>query len=528
MNRSVEMTPIRRKLTKKTEVVPQNTSQNNNIKSNISNITRNVNINTLKVNISNNFFNDIDTKIKTINDLINAIEINSYFNNLNYNNDEDIKNVFKTFIDKIDSIEKSAIELKAAYNNEINQYKLEIKNKNQEIDSISNRIKEKGNVTTNIIRNAIAPFKIVKDDNIRLFNKLLIAEKKLLQNHDIFESKLDNLKVEFKEVLYNKIVDYYNSFISKDSINLNITKNTIIPNLIKLTKIIKDGKEYLKKMENKIVMSLGNGNNYNLNGNNSVKITEKINSIKIILDDLEKNLKEAIEALKNKLTNKVGQLKESIKNKIIELINKIKNCIEAIKSNTSLKAIQNDLKALQTKYKNLEKDLNTSFNSIFNKNSNVKANEAKLNKLLNGLEKLFKNSSSGLVVNTNRSIPVNNGRNRGSNTSSVTTPVTTPVTHNFVNGKKYQKVINTSDLTVGNTLLWKSQQKRPMKGNINKINRAKKEVTIKKPYYIYPQKPTNNTQKTLQNGLYVQTPTIKFNEFNKKNVKVQVPKSPNP
>jgi hypothetical protein len=152
-------------------------------------------------------------------------------------------------------------------------------------------------------------------------------------------------------------------------------------------------------------------------------------------------------------------------------------------------------------------------------NNNVKTNEEKLKKLLNDLEKLFTNSSSGLVVNTSRSIPVNSENNRKLNTSQANPQIT-----KFVNGKNYKKVTNTSALKEGNTLLWKSEENRPMKGNINKINKVKGEVTIKKSYFQYSQNPSNKQKQTITSRSFFPY-TIKFNKFNEKNVKVQVKNS---
>jgi hypothetical protein len=449
----------------------------NRKKDNIRDIIKSQNINSKKVNIEDSFFTDIEESIKNINNSISEIKIDSYINKIKYNNNNSIKLSFADFIKNITTIEGN-IKLFNENILSINNYIEEINNKNREIQKIYDEIKISvvGNIQTNVIlREGVSPLKMIKDLNIKLLDKLTKYLKQINYANTSFDTKINNLKFEFKEILYNKIVSYYNNLIPKNKINLNITKNNIIPNLIKLTKIIKDGKEYLISINEKISMPLGNGNNYNLENTNLSKITKRINVISELLNNLETDMKDAIKNLKDKTTADITGIKNRIKEKTEKLIQAIRDCISKIKinknnKNTGLEKIKNDLKVLEGKFTN---DLFTNFNSILKENKNVVALEKKLNSILSGMDSLLKNEkvdnngknnidlseSVNSIVTQRLGTEINNSKNQKNNTI------------NFL-GKKYRNFKNNNKLIVGQTYLWNSRQKDKYRtGTINSINK---------------------------------------------------------
>jgi len=461
----------RRKQVLTKRVVTQRPVVNNSSKkATINTIISSANINNKKVTVEGDFFTNIDQIILDIKNLTTNIKIDSYFeSNINYNSNNSIKSLFNKFIADIKNIEVKKEELEV-YNSQITTKIEDINNKSSDLDSIVTRLSVLGNKNTNAnVRSALKKVKPTIDNNKNLRIELNKYKTKVTNEVEDSGAMIENLKYEFKEVLYNKIINHYNKLIPRDIINLNINRNTIIPNLIKLKEIITNGKKYLDSINEKISMSLGNGNNYNLDKNTLNTITEKIKLISNLLNKLETDMKDAIKNLKDKTTADITGIKNRIKEKTEKLIQAIRDCILKIKNNKNngLEKIKSELKVLEGKFTN---DLFTNFKNIFKEDNNVVALEKKLNSILSGMQRLFENAGNNGKNNVNLSATVSPvvqgilGRDTISNNKKNNTTI-------FL-GKKYRNFKNNNELKVGQTYLWNGSQKGKYRtGTIDSINK---------------------------------------------------------
>lgn len=473
MNTGQQPAGDRKKQVLTKRVVQQRAVTNNSLKkASISTIISNANINKKRVTIEGNLFSNIDQIISDIKSLTTTIKIDSYFEgSINYNNDESIKSLFNKFIEAMKNIESKNQKLKK-YTGIIDTKSNDIRTKLTELQNVVTSLSALGNKNTNAnIRNALQKVKPTIDYNKRLSMELTKYKIKVSNELEDSEAMINNLKLEFKEVLYNKIINHYNGLIPKDKINLNVSSNSIIPNLINLSKIIKDGKKYLESINEKISMSLGNGNNYNLDVNTQSIINEKIKVISDLLNKLEVTMKDAIQTLKNKTTSNIKSIRERIAQKIRDLIKAIKDCISKIKSNknTQLQDIKKELETLKAKFSN---ETFHNFKNMFKENNNTKMLETKLNSILINIEKLF-----------NRTEIKNNIQSRPNNLPNVTgslgRPLAPPVVNNSEQnnntnfmGKKYRNMKNSNKLEIGKTYLWNGSQPGQVRtGMINRISK---------------------------------------------------------
>ena len=355
-------------------------------KENIKTIMSNITITNKIVKIEENFFNNIDQIIINIKELTSKINIQSYLqNSTNYNSSDSIQLLFNRFIKDIKAIEVKNQDLEE-YKDKINTKITEINTKLGDLDKVVVDLSKVGNKGSNKnVRNAIREVKPIIDNNKRLLIQLTEYKKKVDTEYEDSETAILNLKSDFKEELYNKIINHYNKLIT-NSPPLNISSNNIIPNLIKLSEIIKDGESYLQIINKNIKLNLGN-NNYDIEANILDGINKKIKVISDRLNELKVSMTSAIKKLKEKTIADIMGIKSSIKTKTEELIKAIRECISKIKTNknTGLEKIKSELKVLEDKF---NYGLLSNFKNLF-KNNNVVALEKNLNKKLNDIKKIL-------------------------------------------------------------------------------------------------------------------------------------------
>ncbi len=473
-------------------------------------------------NHKRNLINDIQTNTE---ELVNTQkklveDINKLaLRNGNNNNITSLKNIFNNFKNNV-NIAENVIKTLSELSKE-KQELIKLCNTNNEtatekIGQLQKDFKVSNNPENQeIMKELIRPFK-----DIQIYNKKIIDK---LREIDISEHLNDFRKNDYialyKDKLYKLVIIKYKGKINTNKGNITAKLNNFNTKTIdnQLT-ILKDCKETFKNSSAKITNLDTIFTTKLNNGNNITKFETHLAALKTTIDECNKLIDNSIQKLKAKLTAEISNIQTKIKEKINALIAQIKQCINDAKNSKlrDLNPLKNDLTKLKNKFLTLNGNLKTSFNNIFKENENVKKLEVELSTILNGLEALFKRNN---ILNS-RNIPSNIGTNNRSKANSGTTI-------NFVNGKKYKKAIfselkgyNHIRKVNGNTLLWKSNRDRTMKG----IIKAKVGTTVSlKNIDNYGQNPTSSTKAIRQKqGTFTLPVTIKSTNFNKKQVKVQI------
>ena len=235
-------------------------------------------------------------------------------------------------------------------------------------------------------------------------NKLMILKVKRTVDIEEFECniELEETKLENDEI--NKLlIDEIK--ILKMNNNKQIEENKYKEIINNFTEINKQNKEYIKKLEEKIIKLEKTSLNSEYISQLELKLNLKIKTLEDKMVKLENKLvkKEDIEQLENEIVNKVNITE--LNGKIFKLENNLvkKEDIKQLENKISiLEKMENRIKQLEDELKNIDKHIEEKINSKLNSN-NVIGN------IFNN--KVFVGINNNKNINNNNNPPINKNMN---------------------------------------------------------------------------------------------------------------------
>ena len=260
-------------------------------------------------------------------------------------------------------------------------------------------------------------------------NKLMILKVKRTVDIEEFECniELEETKLENDEI--NKLLIEEIKILKMNN-NKQIEENKYKEIINNFTEINKQNKEYIKKLEEKIIKLEKTSLNSEYISQLELKLNLKIKTLEDKMVKLENKLvkKEDIEQLENEIVNKVnitelnGKIfklennlvkKEDIKQLENEIVNKnniteLNNKIIKLESNFAnegfIKKMENRIKQLEDEIKNIDKHIEEKINSKLNSNNVIGNN-------FNNMHKVIIDINNNKNINNNNNPPINKNMN---------------------------------------------------------------------------------------------------------------------
>ena len=235
-------------------------------------------------------------------------------------------------------------------------------------------------------------------------NKLMILKVKRTVDIEEFECniELEETKLENDEI--NKLLIEEIKILKMNN-NKQIEENKYKEIINNFTEINKQNKEYIKKLEEKIIKLEKTSLNSEYISQLELKLNLKIKTLEDKMVKLENKLvkKEDIEQLENEIVNKVNITE--LNGKIFKLENNLvkKEDIKQLENKISiLEKMENRIKQLEDEIKNIDKHIEEKINSKLNSN-NVIGN------IFNN--KVFVGINNNKNINNNNNPPINKNMN---------------------------------------------------------------------------------------------------------------------
>ena len=235
-------------------------------------------------------------------------------------------------------------------------------------------------------------------------NKLMILKVKRTVDIEEFECniELEETKLENDEI--NKLLIEEIKILKMNN-NKQIEENKYKEIINNFTEINKQNKEYIKKLEEKIIKLEKSSLNSEYISQLELKLNLKIKTLEDKMVKLENKLvkKEDIEQLENEIVNKVNITE--LNGKIFKLENNLvkKEDIKQLENKISiLEKMENRIKQLEDEIKNIDKHIEEKINSKLNSN-NVIGN------IFNN--KVFVGINNNKNINNNNNPPINKNIN---------------------------------------------------------------------------------------------------------------------
>ena len=235
-------------------------------------------------------------------------------------------------------------------------------------------------------------------------NKLMILKVKRTVDIEEFECniELEETKLENDEI--NKLLIEEIKILKMNN-NKQIEENKYKEIINNFTEINKQNKEYIKKLEEKIIKLEKTSLNSEYISQLELKLNLKIKTLEDKMVKLENKLvkKEDIEQLENEIVNKVNITE--LNGKIFKLENNLvkKEDIKQLENKISiLEKMENRIKQLEDELKNIDKHIEEKINSKLNSN-NVIGN------IFNN--KVFVGINNNKNINNNNNPPINKNMN---------------------------------------------------------------------------------------------------------------------
>ena len=235
-------------------------------------------------------------------------------------------------------------------------------------------------------------------------NKLMILKVKRTVDIEEFECniELEETKLENDEI--NKLLIEEIKILKMNN-NKQIEENKYKEIINNFTEINKQNKEYIKKLEEKIIKLEKTSLNSEYISQLELKLNLKIKTLEDKMVKLENKLvkKEDIKQLENEIVNKVNITE--LNGKIFKLENNLvkKEDIKQLENKISiLEKMENRIKQLEDKLKNIDKHIEEKINSKLNSN-NVIGN------IFNN--KVFVGINNNKNINNNNNPPINKNIN---------------------------------------------------------------------------------------------------------------------
>ena len=235
-------------------------------------------------------------------------------------------------------------------------------------------------------------------------NKLMILKVKRTVDIEEFECniELEETKLENDEI--NKLLIEEIKILKMNN-NKQIEENKYKEIINNFTEINKQNKEYIKKLEEKIIKLEKTSLNSEYISQLELKLNLKIKTLEDKMVKLENKLvkKEDIEQLENEIVNKVNITE--LNGKIFKLENNLvkKEDIKQLENKISiLEKMENRIKQLEDELKNIDKHIEEKINSKLNSN-NVIGN------IFNN--KVFVGINNNKNINNNNNPPINKNIN---------------------------------------------------------------------------------------------------------------------
>ena len=235
-------------------------------------------------------------------------------------------------------------------------------------------------------------------------NKLMILKVKRTVDVEEFECniELEETKLENDEI--NKLLIEEIKILKMNN-NKQIEENKYKEIINNFTEINKQNKEYIKKLEEKIIKLEKTSLNSEYISQLELKLNLKIKTLEDKMVKLENKLvkKEDIEQLENEIVNKVNITE--LNGKIFKLENNLvkKEDIKQLENKISiLEKMENRIKQLEDELKNIDKHIEEKINSKLNSN-NVIGN------IFNN--KVFMGINNNKNINNNNNPPINKNMN---------------------------------------------------------------------------------------------------------------------
>ena len=250
-------------------------------------------------------------------------------------------------------------------------------------------------------------------------NKLMILKVKRTVDIEEFECniELEETKLENDEI--NKLLIEEIKILKMNN-NKQIEENKYKEIINNFTEINKQNKEYIKKLEEKIIKLEKTSLNSEYISQLELKLNLKIKTLEDKMVKLENKLvkKEDIEQLENEIVNKVNITE--LNGKIFKLENNLvkKEDIKQLENKISiLEKMENRIKQLEDELKNIDKYIEEKINSKLNFNNEIGNNFNNMHKVI---------------------IDINNNKNINNNNNNSTT-------NKFLDNNLPQKTMNYQD-----------------------------------------------------------------------------------
>ena len=237
-------------------------------------------------------------------------------------------------------------------------------------------------------------------------NKLMILKVKRTVDIEEFECniELEETKLENDEI--NKLLIEEIKILKMNN-NKQIEENKYKEIINNFTEINKQNKEYIKKLEEKIIKLENNSVNSEYISQLELKLNLKIKTLEDKMVKLENKLvkKEDIEQLENEIVNKVNITE--LNGKIFKLENNLvkKEDIKQLENKISiLEKMENRIKQLEDELKNIDKHIEEKINSKLNFNNEIGNN-------FNNMHKVIIDINNNKNINNNNNPPINKNMN---------------------------------------------------------------------------------------------------------------------
>ena len=235
-------------------------------------------------------------------------------------------------------------------------------------------------------------------------NKLMILKVKRTVDIEEFECNLELEETKLENDEINKLLIEEIKILKMNN-NKQIEENKYKEIINNFTEINKQNKEYIKKLEEKIIKLEKTSLNSEYISQLELKLNLKIKTLEDKMVKLENKLvkKEDIEQLENEIVNKVNITE--LNGKIFKLENNLvkKEDIKQLENKISiLEKMENRIKQLEDELKNIDKHIEEKINSKLNSN-NVIGN------IFNN--KVFVGINNNKNINNNNNPPINKNIN---------------------------------------------------------------------------------------------------------------------
>ena len=237
-------------------------------------------------------------------------------------------------------------------------------------------------------------------------NKLMILKVKRTVDVEEFECniELEETKLENDEI--NKLLIEEIKILKMNN-NKQIEENKYKEIINNFTEINKQNKEYIKKLEEKIIKLEKTSLNSEYISQLELKLNLKIKTLEDKMVKLENKLvkKEDIEQLENEIVNKVNITE--LNGKIFKLENNLvkKEDIKQLENKISiLEKMENRIKQLEDEIKNIDKHIEEKINSKLNSNNVIGNN-------FNNMHKVIIDINNNKNINNNNNPPINKNMN---------------------------------------------------------------------------------------------------------------------